>query len=866
MRRIWAMGATAAGVVFAAVLFARESIAEYVFSRALRQAGLADVSVNVSRVGVTGLTIDEVTAEGGALLVGQIEADYTPLGLVLTRIDAVRIGKLGARLTWTEDGLGLGAFRLRRSEEPLVLPNLKRFDVANGSLTVVTPSAELQAPFTISAQSRDSIWSVAVKADVSGPGVAVTAAWNGRISALDLAGSEGQGSFTLDIRGFAVPGLTDRFDAAGVLTVDAGDGSVALRIPKPLTFSFDAPPLGVKSLDTLPWSITLAPSRSEAGLILTEKNGEQALDFDLSATAMVGQGRVAFAAAGRSQTGQAAPRFELGKGRIEVEGFPVAGGAVTGALELADVAGTLRDAKGRLDANLKLRNVVFEGATIEDAQASIASTLGVADGTFTAAVNTLAAQVAHATWASWTLDAPAQLTLAKGDAATFTWSPASGAVGNFGLSIPEVRLRGDDEAWIVARAPDVKIRAQGSSVTLTLRDTALSHPAGEFQNGRLDATYGAANLSGKLAASLVRVGPLGEDETSRPESALAVAAALSSSANSYDIKGTLTAASGSKFGDFNGQFDKSFARGSASLSIQKKRFVRGGKPDAADLGFLTAVSDLSGTLGLTAKAAWRPGAHEGRASLVLDDVSFARGDMSVAGVTATLDLADLLPPRAEKTQSVSVKSIVAGLPLQDLRADLVLPGDGHVNVLRGGLNVAGGRMTLSDARIPIDGQDGAFSLAVEKIDMEQLSALAKVDGLSITGTLSGAVPLRTEKGTIHFAGGALRADAPGRLVYKPATPPEALAQNQGGSLLLQALSNFAYDRLSITLDGPVTEDVSVGVSLAGRNPDLYGGYPIEFNLNLSGRLTQILTQGLVGVGIPTNIERQIREGQKSRGG
>ena len=143
--------------------------------------------------------------------------------------------------------------------------------------------------------------------------------------------------------------------------------------------------------------------------------------------------------------------------------------------------------------------------------------------------------------------------------------------------------------------------------------------------------------------------------------------------------------------------------------------------------------------------------------------------------------------------------------MSDLNADFTAPGDGTVTVSQGAVDIAGGQITLASAVIPVDGQPGTFSLGVRKIDMGQVAAQAEIDGLSVSGTLTGTVPLRSDEAGYHFVEGVLRADGPGRLAYRPASPPAALAQNQGGALLLEALSNFTYDRLSITLNGPVAD-------------------------------------------------------------
>ncbi len=45
----------------------------------------------------------------------------------------------------------------------------------------------------------------------------------------------------------------------------------------------------------------------------------------------------------------------------------------------------------------------------------------------------------------------------------------------------------------------------------------------------------------------------------------------------------------------------------------------------------------------------------------------------------------------------------------------------------------------------------------------------------------------------------------------------------------------------------------------GNNPGFYDGYPVEFNLNVSGALDRVLRQSLAGYRIPAAIEEQLQE-------
>ena len=108
-------------------------------------------------------------------------------------------------------------------------------------------------------------------------------------------------------------------------------------------------------------------------------------------------------------------------------------------------------------------------------------------------------------------------------------------------------------------------------------------------------------------------------------------------------------------------------------------------------------------------------------------------------------------------------------------------------------------------------------------------------------------------------GGELAATGPGWLRYRSDQVPAALqAGGENVSLLLQALENFRYEALRITLDGRTDAEMDIGLHVEGANPDLYDGYPIEFNLDLEGELANVLRSGLATYTIPERIRERMQ--------
>jgi hypothetical protein len=77
-------------------------------------------------------------------------------------------------------------------------------------------------------------------------------------------------------------------------------------------------------------------------------------------------------------------------------------------------------------------------------------------------------------------------------------------------------------------------------------------------------------------------------------------------------------------------------------------------------------------------------------------------------------------------------------------------------------------------------------------------------------------------------------------------------------MALSALSDFHYDRLEVDLDRKATGDTELGLHIAGRNPSFYNGYPVEFNLSVTGRLDEALRKGLAGYQVPDMIRERLK--------
>ncbi|MBP2290601.1 intermembrane phospholipid transport protein YdbH family protein [Azospirillum rugosum] len=296
--------------------------------------------------------------------------------------------------------------------------------------------------------------------------------------------------------------------------------------------------------------------------------------------------------------------------------------------------------------------------------------------------------------------------------------------------------------------------------------------------------------------------------------------------------------------------------GQATLSAPAKSLP----PVAAWLGTV-AVSEPAGSL--TAKLRFRLDSKgvAAQGDVRLTDLGGRFGPVAVSGVNGVLTLSSFTPPVLPPGQTLAVKLLDVGLPLTDGTVRFGYGKTGALAVERAEWRWAGGRLRAEPFVIAPGAGERTVALRADGVHLGPLLALAAVEGLDATGTVSGRLPVRIAKNAVHLDGGVLEADAPGTLRYDPAHPPSFLEGEEGSptDLLRNALTDFRFETLRATVDGQAGGDLRVGIAIRGANPAFYDGYPVALNLKVSGALDRILRQSLDAYRIPDAVRDRMTE-------
>ena len=297
----------------------------------------------------------------------------------------------------------------------------------------------------------------------------------------------------------------------------------------------------------------------------------------------------------------------------------------------------------------------------------------------------------------------------------------------------------------------------------------------------------------------------------------------------------------------------------ALIRVPPVRFERGGSQpeDVSPLygGLLEAVS---GAVELRGEVAVDGGVASSDLTLFLLDLSGRNGDVAIEGLEGEVTFSNVDPLSTPPNQTLTADMLDVGVSLTDLTVALALPGDGGLRVESASAGLAGGRVAIGPSVLRFAPANVEAVLDVRSIDLATLLAGLDVPGIETDARLTGSIPIRLTGGDVAIARGRLDADSPGLLRYVPdgGAAPSGLADGSM-DLVLEALSNFRFRALGIDIDRSAGGGTEVRVHIAGANPDLHDGYPVELNVSLSGDVDDILLNGLGAWRIPEEIRERL---------
>jgi hypothetical protein len=840
--------------------------------------------VGLHQVELTGLTIGGPSAQR----IGRVAIDYRPGDLARGRIAGLSVEGLTLRGRVDRDGLRLEGLDLAASgpDEAAELPALplpERVSVRDARLELTTPAGVLLVPVEAQLQpqpDRATFVLDAKGAELAAPTGALRADLHLKgelpLAAPSLrAAITASGDAQLYAEALTVPGVASGIEGAGRIALSWQGGKLAATLSDlDARVAALAPEWrAMAEILPAPWRIGLAqPADVSASL------GDDGVRLE-------GRGRIALAAAGPRLDATLSATVALDRhgrvrelilpdGALDVRDLRLAGMRLDrGALNVHG-AGAPAAWDGLLALELAGAGAPWPGLTLDGATAQGELGVHFANGRITVNPRAPAAlQVAMLSWGEDVRVMGLEVRVRPGTAPLLSAEVTDGRT-EWQQQV-SASLSPFEAVVTIGKAP-LRLTAEVGELALELAGDGQGLRAGRvvLSGGAVRAPAQQLHLAG-IAAELafaadgldpgrpvpVSIGSIVHEGAPPWFAPLRLTGSVRPQGDRMGFDLEVARPAGEVTMRVRGQHELASATGHAELDLPAVRFAPGRLQPAALAPLLgDAMREVSGQFALDGTLAWGGGrAVRAGLDLLVEDLAFRAGPVRFAQVNGVIRFDRLAPPSTPPAQQLAVGLVDIGLPLTDGLLTFELePGQLVVEQLR--WQFAEGRIRA--APFTIGSADLRFSttLTAERLKLSEIVALAQLDGLSGEGTMHGTLPITVAGTEAVITRGELVSDRPGWVRYRPAQAPAALqAGGENVNLLLQALENFRYEELRLTIDGRTDAEMDVGLHIAGANPDLYDGYPIEFNLNLEGALANVLRQGLAGYQVPERIREQMQD-------
>lgn len=295
-------------------------------------------------------------------------------------------------------------------------------------------------------------------------------------------------------------------------------------------------------------------------------------------------------------------------------------------------------------------------------------------------------------------------------------------------------------------------------------------------------------------------------------------------------------------------------KGEGEILDARLRFAPGVlQPVDIDPAMKQTIENVFATISVQGPVTWGGGAVTPELTLKIEDLAGVAKNFELfdANVTVALTGAPALasPPGQKFTGRVRVGRLDP-VPF-DISFQLApgQSGSGSQLVIEQiTAQLAEGSLTTDRFTLTPPSIDTDVTIRVAGADLARVFEVIGVAGVGGTGRIGGEIPLQVRGSQVAVNGGRLANDGPGTVFYDISALPEPLTDRDDTvTLVLRALSNFAYDDLQVEMDKALDGPGKLGLRLTGANPDVLESHPFIFNITLESnfdRLAALVLEGL----------------------
>ena len=449
------------------------------------------------------------------------------------------------------------------------------------------------------------------------------------------------------------------------------------------------------------------------------------------------------------------------------------------------------------------------------------------------------------------------------------WRAAGGFRANFDAAPLAIDMTLDQRK--------IPIRLADITGTLDLRDGWRIN--GAFKGGSVQADEGAVadlagkfNLGGKgdtLDGSLSDIAmrlfdPNTEEEGKRFEEVKFEGGATLRNSVANFTGGFAMAKSGMQIAQVTGRHSLENNEGSLTFAPTPLIFVpRSFQPyDLSPL--LRGPAGVTGRADISGSASWNADGMKASATADMRKVGFTLASAGVfEGVSGKVEIADLMNMKSAPGQSITIDKVTLGLPIEKGTIRFQLIGTSAIRLESAEWPFGSGFIRIKPVDFAFtEGTENRIVAQAVNWDLAKLVEQFKLPDVKLVGIVAGDFPVVFRTGSATIDNATLEASKEGGVIQYSGSPGDAAAQADDNSkMVFDALKDFRYQVLKVGLNGDLAGRIVMSLSVLGRNPDVLGGQPFQFNIGIDSELVRLLTSTTSQPDIRTAVGQVIGDKQ-----
>lgn len=886
--RRWLTSLTLAAIlVIGLAISFRTDLVEFIIISALENQGFGPVVLDLQTADFSSLEIGSINLDNGQITAKSFKTRYSITELRQGKVTDIRVEGLLLQGAWAETGLTFplidriiasqrkqgDQLNDRTSLSPLAFDRIEL--IAAGAI-IEHPKGPVRVSADIAIEQNDENSSFDLNGTLNGPDIQASTSAEGTIDIGDWLSAAVEGALMLEADEFLVPGQKESISADLQLSLSAQDGELSFGSIRDVAVSGPWPSaFGGRSGAGQSFDVSLLSNVPSAPFFKISSDGELLrTQTNVSILWATPLGRGSAAVVGWATIGQdGIPQdFNFSDLNLLIEGAPTPVGALWANISADGLRGPLTVAEGPVLINARL----VDGAIADLSFAQFdfdAESIFRGDGLSLAfSLSDVSGQMLGGTYGSQlSFDESVSYSLAKQTKATQTASLVFGADGSATATF---------DAALQAAAPNIRVSLENSPLFISptfpelafegywaSSDNTLNFTT-SIQNAEVNSELGTiSNISSLISGDLESFsGPLTASlrlpNSSSGQSSTILKNEIKYADNSFIIEGIIETISEKRLSNYSASYQSDSQLGKLEATVGPMSFGGSGLSPSDLRPLSLPFTPTSGQLAAAISMPFGAGiTGSSSGSIYVEDLELEANSYAVRLLNTAIELKSIWPIQTDGPQKIAIGLLQAGVPTTDILATFDLSSAERIGVTDVTMSVAEGRLSGGPFSIELDGQTTQATLQVEAVSLPALANLSTLEGLDASGLLSGRIPLRLTSDGVFIDHGKLTTSGPGHIRYRPGGAAGALSTAQDGQggmgLALQALENFQYDSITVTVNGSVLDELEASLAIKGRNPSLYNGYPIDFNLNLSGELANVIQGSLAGYRVPETIKRQL---------